>query len=218
MHNSHDRSCTRRNSIELKKGYYYWITFALQSYQLLKKPYPTDCIDYHKETQFMSRKDCIRRCQLEISLRDCGVVPHEVDIYREESVVRFATDVEYDSCVFKLALNRVCPNKCPHFDCFKQDYKPVFISNNKHNESATEFRLVIPSDTQTIYHHKPKIETIEFVCFLASILNLWFGFSILSTLGWFSSLFNTIADIKRSLKGQSKRRHTKPFHFYLHQY
>jgi hypothetical protein len=35
-------------------------------------------------------------------------------------------------------------------------------------------------EPKKIYFYYPKIETIEFLCYLASILNLWFGFSFLS--------------------------------------
>ena len=222
MHNSYDRTCSYDwNSIQLKRGYNYWLTFTLQSYQLLERPYPTDCTDYYNKTEYMSRKDCIRQCKLNLSLRECGVVPHEVDIYRDEPVVRLATDDEYETCVFNLTLNRVCPKMCPHYDCYKQIYKPVVISYNKVNETClpeqchTRIRLVIPSDTQTTYYHKPNIEIIEFVCYLASTLSIWFGFSVISTMDWFGVLLDTIIGINRSNKIHSKRKHYNDFHFWL---
>jgi hypothetical protein len=67
-------------------------------------------------------------------------------------------------------------------DCVKRYFTPRVIASGKiedyYNETAVH--ISIPMEPNKIYCYLPKIETIEFLCYLASILSLWFGFSFLS--------------------------------------
>ena len=185
VHNSYDIPISYDwDSVEVKKSFHYSITFSLTSFQLLRSPYSTDCKNYYKETEFLSRKDCIRKCKLTESQDKCGVVSHEVDVYENETNVRFAQSLEEVNCVKNLNLKSDCVNKCPNYDCFKQDYAPKITAQYSSNYNHCEVDLAIPTDPQLTHHHKPKIETIEFLCFMASTFSLWFGFNLLSIYDW----------------------------------
>ena len=42
------------------------------------------------------------------------------------------------------------------------------------------------------------METIEFLCYIASILSLWFGFSIVSLDDWFNKIFSWLKKLTAS--------------------
>ena len=188
LHNRNDRpSGYDWNAIEVQKNVSYSVTFGLNSYHLLKSPYKTDCKHYERETQFKSRKDCIRKCKLRISQTECGVISHEVDVYRGEQNVRFVENDEQDFCVNKLDLRRKCVKICSNYDCFKEYIVPKIVSLYKHDHC--EISITVPTKPLTTYRHKPRIESIEFVCYIASALSLWFGFSVFSLYDWSRMLY-----------------------------
>ncbi|CAG2174725.1 unnamed protein product, partial [Oppiella nova] len=58
-----------------------YVTYQLKSYRLLRAPYATNCKDYHAQTQFQSRRDCVRKCIINVGFEKCGAYPYYVDIY-----------------------------------------------------------------------------------------------------------------------------------------
>ena len=184
IHDPHDiPSSYEWNAIQLEKGSRSTVEFTVNSYHLLKSPYHTNCLDY-SQTEYLSRKDCIRKCKINRSVDKCGVVSHEMDVYKDEPNVRFAqTEVELN-CVKGLGLKRKCPQMCPKNDCFKQHYTEKLISRLNLNSNHSILKLAFSTDPQIAHHHKPKLETIEFLCYFASILSLWFGVSMISTFDW----------------------------------
>ena len=178
------------NAIEMVNGHQYAASFTLNSYSLLKTPYRTDCKHYPKETKHSSRRECIRMCKLNLSMKQCGVIAYNVDIYRNESVGRFAQTHEEVNCIKQLDLKRKCHQMCPHNDCFKQYIVPKIISQGAWNGSYSNLELAFPNAPMTMYYQRPAIEYIEFLCYLASIFSLWFGFSLLSIYDWILVIYS----------------------------
>ena len=53
-------------------------------------------------------------------------------------------------------------------DCVKHYYKPVLISGTPRDRKEVRIYLAIPTEPETTFWHKTRIETIEFVCYIAS--------------------------------------------------
>ena len=190
------------NSISIRKGFYYTVTYSYQSFHLLERPYSTDCIDYKLSTEYGSRRDCIAKCKLKTGLDFCGVVPQDVVVYGEEPEVRFANSSLEKHCIESLNLSQNCLNVCPNVDCFKTYYRVRKISQIEDRESGHELSIDLtpPSEPETTFIHKARIETVEFVCYLASTVGLWFGLSMFSTINWikmFFIKFNPVIIMKR---------------------
>ena len=180
------------NSISVKKGYYYALTFTYQSFHLLKRPYSTDCIDYKLSTEFISRKDCIRKCSLRTGIDFCGVVPMDVEVYGGEPDVQFANNSLEKNCIENLNLSKKCLNVCPNVDCVKTYYRIVKLSETKLNKTDPQhlrIDLIPPSEPETTFIHKARIESVEFICYMASTVGLWFGLSMFSTINWIKMFF-----------------------------
>ena len=184
------------NGIQLEKNTWTTVDFTVISYYLLKSPYPTDCLDY-SQTEYLSRKDCIRKCKINRSLAKCGLLYHQMDVYKSEPEEKFAETVDEIKCVNDLKLKDKCLKICPKYDCFKQQFVQKVISKVKEENNQSTLSLASSTVPQLSHYHKPKLETIELLCYLASILSLWFGFSMISTFDWLKLI---LTKANRSIK------------------
>ncbi len=175
------------NTQYVKPHLAYAITYSTKSFQLLESPYPTNCIHYPEKTRYYSRKDCIRKCRIKESLSKCGVIADETNVFKWEAG-RFANTTEEKDCLKIMDLDKFCANFCPNMDCVKNFYTPKEMYSLTLNQSQAKVGFKTPLEPKTIYWHKPKIETIEFLCYGASILSLWFGVSISTVYFWFDKL------------------------------
>ncbi len=141
--------------------------------------YPTNCINYYSNTEFLSRKDCIRRCRLKESFSNCKVISYEINVFKWKTSVRFVENNDKEKCIKDLDLIEYCSKFCSNKDCVKHYYKPVLISGTPRDRKEVRIYLAVPTEPETTFWHKPKIETIELLFYIASILSVWFEFSIL---------------------------------------
>jgi hypothetical protein len=98
--------------------------------------------------------------------------------------VRFVENSDEEKCIKSLDIIEYCSKFCSNMDCVKHYYKPVLISGELTDRKEVRIDLIILTEPETTFWHKPRIETIEFVCYIASILSIWFGFLILSIYFW----------------------------------
>ena len=176
------------NTIFLKSYSLYTLTYSVRSYQLLPSPYRTNCLDYSQKSGLKSRKNCIRKCKTRHSLEKCGVLSDEIDIYNGEPNVVFAKTNKEWKCTRREKLDDICLKECARYDCDKQYMEVKIIEIGNTNNYYNRVRLMIPFEPRTTFSHVPSIELIEFLCYLASTLGLWFGFSIISVYDWVKDL------------------------------
>ena len=115
-----------------------------------------------------------------------------MDVYFGEPDVRFAKTEKQIKCVKDLSLKKNCLNICPKYDCFKQQFIQKVTSNAKEERNDSIMSLTFSTAPLITHHHKPKLETIELLCYLASILSLWFGFSMISILDCLKIIVNRV--------------------------
>ena len=196
MHGSYNYPSTSDwYGVGLKQSFWYTLSYSVQTYHLLKSPYSTDCLDYKRDTPFLSREDCVRKCRVNESKTKCGVISHETDIFRGEPNIRFAKSSEEEECIKRLDLKKYCYDMCPKDDCLIAHYKPIVLEEINKNMDDLMVSLIVPSEPETTYHHKSSVELIELLCYLASTVGLWFGVSIFSVISYLKSIkLNTIFD------------------------
>ncbi len=183
------------NYILIEYSNWYEINYSSKSYYLLSSPYQTDCIDYKLNTEYLSQKDCIRKCRRRKSIEKCNAMPDRTNFFENE--LELVSDKVFDEqCTQTIDLNKTCRSVCPHMDCIKFYYKPFVSSNYKTKRSISEIAFSITTEPKTSLIYRPKLETIEFLSYIASILSLWFGFSIASFHGWFLELFHLLKKFK----------------------
>ena len=173
------------NAVEIRKEYKYRITWKLEAFQLLESPYRTDCKVYSTSSPYLSRKDCMRSCKLRVSIDKCGYILDGIDLFRDEKSVPFG-DIKKNSCIKVIDFDLICSKECPHSDCTVEHYE-LISSKYKGNDT---FYLQIPTKPETAYFHEPRIQTIEFICYLASTVSIWFGLSVYSVLHLLNSYGN----------------------------
>ena len=196
------------DTITINPATYYAVSYTRTTFKLLKKPYQTNCLDYIQQTRFVSRYECITNCRIETSLEKCGLIGDET-ILQFNQLKGFARKGSDKQCIEDLNLDRLCWERCPNDDCLKEFFKATKFYEYKHSYVSARVGFRIPLEPQTVYNYRPKMETIEYLCYCASLTSLWFGFSC-------ASIFYPIKHIvqlidsrksKRRLFGQSNNFH-----------
>ena len=178
MHNPYDMPASIEwNAIPLAMNNLYQVTWSLNSFSLLEAPYRTNCRNYRKSSEHLSRRDCIRKCKLNTSVDKCGVILEGIDIRKGEPSVLFGS-ADDKQCVEKIDFETICRKECSHYDCLIDYYQPAQV--NYYPFSKTYLVLVSPTKPETKFYHEPKLEPVEFMCYLGSTLSTWFGLSVYS--------------------------------------
>ena len=196
------------NKYEITGKTYNLITWKLSSFRLLKSPYQTNCKDYRQSTEYLSRKDCIRKCKIRVNVDKCGVLYEGIDLMESDPTFQFVDkgNKTQNKCLDNINLVDVCREMCPHIDCAINHYKPViFLKASRNGKPDTLLHIINPYEPEQSYHHQPRIKLVEFVCYLASTLNMWFGFSLYSLYYLFIVLRNRFKNeiIIKSGNGQA---------------
>ena len=198
LHNSFDiPSSNEWNAIALNALKLFQVTWRLYSFRLLKNPYRTNCKDYRLSSEYLSRRDCIRKCKLNISLNECQSIFEGIDLGRNEPSVLFGGS-DQKHCIERIDLDTICRKQCHYLDCTIDYYRPLKF--NKYERNTTTLQLIFPTKPETVYYHEPKTATIEFICYLASTFSMWFGLSIYSVRYLFTfcrKKFNNQVDFER---------------------
>ena len=207
LHNSYDLpSGDNWNGLQVRQKRQYKYTWNLAAFRLLQRPYPTDCRDYRSSSKYLSRRDCIRKCKLNANNITCNAIYDGIDIYRDDPPVLFDAN---RTCVAQIDFNTICIKKCPNLDCVIDYYELITQHDEKFNCSGNCARLdlTIPTKPETAYHHEPRIELVEFICYLASTASMWFGLSIYSLIYVLTLFRNRMADQGRKIIKNRKLSH-----------
>ena len=84
-------------------------------------------------------------------------------------------------------MSEACAQRCGKKDnCFNEyfDIKIVEKWNNSETDGSDDklFEIIVylPTEMTVKYTHSPRLKFAEYLCYLASIFNLWFGISIIT--------------------------------------
>jgi len=169
----------------LKDKRYYSIEYTLNTYHLLPSPYSTSCFNY---IEYDSQNDCLEKCQIRSNPKECVTLPVRFKTHAE--LRKFISHNLTNFCEKKIDKSIDCSEVCKKKDCVKNFYSPHVKVEDYYNESGNQI-FISPSSVPLItYRTNPKLETIEFLCYMASIVGLWYGFSFLSVFFWFENLIN----------------------------
>jgi hypothetical protein len=70
---------------------------------------------------------------------------------------------------------------CRHEDCFNRYFSLSRITGMDYpRDLATEFSIVFSGEPDIVFINQSQQKFIEFLCYIAGIISMWFGFSVLS--------------------------------------
>ena len=158
---------------------YHRVTWKITSIKLLPRPYKTDCKDYTTTTEYISRDDCFKKCKLQLNNHKCRAVFQGDSIRKDEPGIIFS---EPNDCSKKIDFFSICNKRCKQTECNFEYYRPVLLREFccYSDNIGTVMNLVIPSEPQITFNHEPKLRKVEFICYLASTISMWFGISFYS--------------------------------------
>lgn len=139
----------------------------------LPHPYGRGCVQYYNN-KFMSTLDCMVTCRIKYS------VEHSEPIYRMFLVSDPNTDVsfELDDNSNNTNAEKACHPKCSQRrECFQINFEIQSLNWQK-TSGERIIKLKLPTKPSIIYEETPRLKLEEYLCYLASITNLWFGFSV----------------------------------------
>jgi hypothetical protein len=179
----HSRNTALRYEVETKNLKLYhssvetiYIKYRKTIVQLMPKPYSTSCVDYTK-VGYSSRSDCIFKCKTDIYMNELNSWPGSY--FTEDSESNFLMTEENNQTINSM-LGEKCDKICGlEIDClreyftFEDQATPALL--NKH----LEIIVTPPSHPTLLITHSAKIEFEEFLCYVTSIIGLWFGFSVI---------------------------------------
>ena len=153
---------------------------------------------------YQSREGCFIDCKINdfIKLNDKYPV-HLLVKGGNHKNLKFSTIEEY----FKYNISKECVEKCRHrLDCYKEHYlievKQFLTKKLTKLKFLYKILIEFPTHPTTIYEISLKTCFEEYLCLIASILILWFGFSILA-------VTEVLTDILIKIKGKPSLTDTK---------
>ncbi len=163
------------SSINHKQPENIKINYKKTLIKLIQKPYSTACVNY-KQFGYNFRSDCIFKCKTDFHKKELNSWPGFYATNDSESDL-FMTERENKS--FNLIAGQKCLKHCGNEnDCLKeyyvQDYRRFLKDNISFDIDVAPTQYPI-----LIIKHSPKIQFEEFMCYIASITSVWFGFSVI---------------------------------------
>jgi len=156
------------------------VHFYKTQINLMPKPYQTSCFDYRLKG-YHSREDCIFRCKTEYYEKAVGKWPQFYYAFDSNSHL-------YNEQNHNFSLDQILSEKCGEIcghnsDCFKEYFKSFerkfYLIYDNDNKTSFKMLFSAPTTPNMVITHSPKIQVEEFICFIASIISLWFGFSFI---------------------------------------
>jgi hypothetical protein len=159
----------------------------LTKVQLLPKPYKTSCVNYN-QFGYRSRSECILKCRINY-FRDLykGWPGNYLTNQLTDEYMINVIEILKKNESLDLALGKSCRNSCGiNKDCYKEYFTiKAYIDVNEFGPNSTVLRYQ-PHLPTLMSTHSPNIRVEKFICFIASIVSLWFGFSIMMLSNVFS--------------------------------
>jgi hypothetical protein len=152
-----------------------YVNYKKTLVELMPKPYSTSCVDY-KLYGHNFRSDCIFKCKTNFfkKVKNCWPMIYQT----HDSGSNLLMNVELNK-TFNLILEQKCEKYCGlENDCLKEYFVPEYRRRPIENQL---FLIYIDASLYPILtiKHSPKIQIDEFLCFITSIISLWFGFSVI---------------------------------------
>ena len=185
---------------------------------LLPAPYQTNCLDYNK-IGCKSRSDCIDKCNIEMSLKQCDSLHLYTNMYTHNDKDKY----HLSKCIINLN-KKICENKFKLPDCINEYFSLKLFNDLPLNESFsskyfTEIYLgnilnysqyisfdaistvsiIFGDQPDTIYIHSPQQFLAEFICFVGGVISLWTGFSVISMYNYGEQFFRRRKKLKKKL-------------------
>jgi hypothetical protein len=188
--------------VDLSPSIYYTTLSTKTTVNRLSAPYPTDCQNYITDG-LVSQQQCFENCRTNLTVEKCGGWPEDVNAPLD-SQLQFVGEL-FKKCQLDTIkeINKICNEKCSKSDCVSEYYTFRLVrfseSGSMWMKDKCYVDIIVPPTPGVDYTHNPKFETVEFVCYVASVISMWFGFAIFPLYGYLEAIFEKYS--KRKIAG-----------------
>lgn len=153
----------------MKKGKLTLISFRTKKLTLLRAPYVSDCIDY-KAISMVGQDMCLHKCAFKKYRNTNEAIPYEISLPEtDDRIISYAENAN--------PFGDDCESFCKRKDCNLIEYETYEFSS--YEIFGTGVGLVLPTNEDLLITYSPQMSLDEFYAFIASILSLWLGFSVI---------------------------------------
>ena len=172
------------NSIEVlfQEGFTPYVMYRKIKTLSLPAPYETNCFDYRLKGH-NSKEECISRCRLKHLSLILSKWPGNYLSYNLSSNL-FITNIydNFQAYNYNHSVDNEIGNRCrvecgKYIDCYQENFE---LRLDRYHYFTDQLYLLIqpPSLPDQIITHLPEMKFEEYICFVGSLISLWFGFSV----------------------------------------
>ncbi|XP_046912658.2 uncharacterized protein LOC124493606 [Dermatophagoides farinae] len=150
---------------------------------LLEPPFKSNCRHY-EEIGYKSLMHCMNHCKSDFFIHNYGGQHGDVPTDNSYNLHLYFAPSNYkeDKNLDKI-MSKKCLTTCSkRQECHSEFYTISMMDDieRKPLQNLYEFDVYFSTTANTHYKHQPRMEFVEFICFYASTISLWFGFSIVA--------------------------------------
>jgi hypothetical protein len=109
----------------------------------------------------------------------------------------FFTDISFCDEIPEEVIEKCEKQNCRHEDCFNRFFSLSRITDmNYSRKLATEFSIVFSGEPDIIFINQSQQKFIEFLCYIAGIISMWFGVSVLFFYDFLKQIMNYIIGLE----------------------
>ena len=197
------------NGVHLNNTKYISATFnyVKTTTRLLPAPHDTNCLDY-RSIGYKSQSHCIIKCKVDHFKRWFGGWHSDIPYSNEyDGDVHFAANKWRTNKTVDKLIAHQCLDVCGKKEnCFDEFFTTNTIGQWERvatdDQSLYGAFVFLPSGRNTRYVHSPRLHLIEYICYTASVISLWFGISMTTLCKMLIISYNYYR-VKRQNEGQS---------------
>ena len=180
------------------------LNYRMTTIKRLPFPYATDCKDY-LATEHTSSEDCIVKCEIDSSILYSEPISQYYSMTDQSLDLNFTNKIkESEHCL------QICDRKK---ECDQVYYELEQYEWKKSIKDKHLVNLKMPLDPVRSYVQTPRINLDEFLCYMASISNLWFGFSMIMLSTVIQQFINQVMKININFQKNLFLKHKSKKHF-----
>jgi len=173
------------------------IGFDYIEVELLPSPYVTNCIDYKKSFNCMSRAHCIEKCHEQFEMSKFGRhafdVHHQIDnTSKYDSIPLFQHQINNLTALKERLhyLTTECERLVRNTDCREQFYVNHKMQRNRWTNRKVTLCFYPKNRPPVSCKALPVLPPVDFVVYVLSVLGFWLAISPLAVLEWLGERYS----------------------------
>ncbi|GFT99640.1 acid-sensing ion channel 1, partial [Nephila pilipes] len=195
IHNPEEIPNPEENGFIVSPGYETSISLRQTVVRRLPAPYKDRCLNYKsKANEYSNKNECIRSCVQDHNFEKCRCIDPTLVIKRNKKICNLKNMTKIcclDEVLKYLTYNGPvcdCPLPCNSVHYNEKVSKALLPRTHPGKTSSMKLNVFYSSLERQVYEYRPKFDFPEFLSYLANMLGLWLGLSLVAVFELFEKL------------------------------